>query len=94
MNREQDMNIIELAVTAELIDHRDTAESLPPEFVAALREFVAIVAAAAKAEEREACARVCDAQGSGRKALEHYAALTYSGAAHDCADAIRAKTNT
>ncbi|CAB4139915.1 hypothetical protein UFOVP408_26 [uncultured Caudovirales phage] len=41
--------------------------------------------------EREACAKVCDEQGVGRKALEHYAALTYSGAAHDCAAAIRAR---
>ena len=45
----------------------------------------------AVAAEREACARVCDQQGVGRKALEHYAALTYSGAAHDCAAAIRAR---
>lgn len=40
----------------------------------------------------EACAKVCDEQGKGRKALEHYAALTYSGAAHDCAAAIRARS--
>lgn len=51
------------------------------------------IAKAVKAE-REACARVCDEQGVGRKALEHYAALTYSGAAHDCAAAIRARGNT
>lgn len=49
--------------------------------------FAALVAKA----EREACAKVCDKQGVGRKALEHYAALTYSGAAHDCAAAIRAR---
>jgi hypothetical protein len=41
--------------------------------------------------EREACAKVCDEQGVGRKALEHYAALTYSGAARDCAAAIRSR---
>ena len=52
-----------------------------------LERFAALVAAA----EREACAKVCDEQGVGRKALEHYAALTYSGAAHDCAAAIRAR---
>ena len=40
--------------------------------------------------EREACAKVCDEQGKGRKAMEHYAALTYAGAANDCAVAIRA----
>lgn len=44
--------------------------------------------------EREACAQVCEEQGSGRRALEHYAALTYSGAAFECAVAIRARGNT
>lgn len=48
-------------------------------------------AALVQKAEREACAKVCDKQGVGRKALEHYAALTYSGAAHDCAAAIRAR---
>ena len=52
-----------------------------------LERFAALVAAA----EREACAKVCDEQGVGRKAMEHYAALTYSGASHDCAAAIRAR---
>jgi hypothetical protein len=45
----------------------------------------------AVAAEREACAMTCEQQGKGRKALEHYAALTYSGSAHDCAAAIRAR---
>jgi hypothetical protein len=49
--------------------------------------FAALVAA----HEREACAKVCDEQAGGRRALEHYAALTYSGAANDCAEAIRAR---
>jgi len=53
------------------------------------REWVGLDAAIAA--EREACAKVCDEQGVGRKAMEHYAALTYSGAAHDCAAAIRAR---
>lgn len=44
--------------------------------------------------EREACAQVCEEQGSGRRALEHYAALTYSGAAFECAVAIRARGDT
>ena len=52
-----------------------------------LERFAALVAA----HEREECAKVCDEQGVGRKALEHYAALTYSGAAHDCAVAIRSR---
>jgi hypothetical protein len=42
--------------------------------------------------EREACAKLCDEQGQGRFALEHYAALTYAGATHDCAAAIRARS--
>ena len=52
-----------------------------------IERFANLVAA----HEREACATMCDEQGKGRKALEHYAALTYSGAAHDCAVAIRAR---
>jgi hypothetical protein len=52
-----------------------------------IERFAALVAK----HEREACAKLCDGQGSGRKALEHYAALTYVGATHDCAAAIRAR---
>jgi hypothetical protein len=37
------MNIIELAIAAQLIDHRDTAESLPADFVQSLNEFAALV---------------------------------------------------
>ena len=55
-----------------------------PEFLA---RFAALVAAA----EREACANVCDKKGLNRKNMEHFAALTYSNAAHDCATAIRAR---
>lgn len=60
----------------------------PPDWITDNCErFAALVAAA----EREACARVCEGQGVGQRALEHYAALTYSGSAHDCAAAIRAR---
>jgi hypothetical protein len=55
--------------------------------LAELERFAALVSA----KEREACAKVCEEQGKGRKAMEHYAALTYSGSAHDCAAAIRAR---
>jgi hypothetical protein len=55
--------------------------------ISALERFAELVAAA----EREECAKVCDEQGNGRKAMEHYAALTYAGATHDCAAAIRAR---
>ena len=54
-------------------------------------QHIAEVIKASIDAEREACAKVCDEQGRGRKALEHYAALTYSGATHDCAAAIRAR---
>ena len=53
----------------------------------ALIRFAALVAAA----EREECAKVCDEQGKGRKAMEHYAALTYAEATDGCAAAIRAR---
>ena len=52
---------------------------------------MAVAYALGAAHEREACARLCEEQGSGRRALEHYAALTYSGAAFECAVAIRAR---
>ena len=41
------------------------------------------------AAEREACAKACEEQANGHKALEHDAALTYLSAALDCAEAIR-----
>jgi len=58
------------------------------------QEQLEMFEALARADEREACAKVCDEQGKGRKALEHYASLTYSGATKDCAAAIRARGNT
>lgn len=54
-------------------------------------EFIVMLATKAAEYEREQCAKVCDAQAGGRRALEHYAALTYSGAANDCAGAIRSR---
>jgi hypothetical protein len=56
-----------------------------------LERFAALAYEAGAAAEREACAEVCEEQGKGRKAMEHYAALTYSGSAHDCAATIRAR---
>ena len=52
--------------------------------------LVALVNAAIE-EEREACAALCDDQGQGKIALQHYAALTYASATHDCATVIRAR---
>ena len=65
------------------------ADLIRAETQIALDPAVSSDAHALIAAEREACAKVCDTQGVGRKALEHYAALTYSGAAHDCAAATR-----
>jgi len=78
-------DIIHMAREAEvpIRGHYDEQGLTPQE----LERFAALVSA----KEREACAKVCEEQGKGRKAMEHYAALTYSGSAHDCAAAIRAR---
>ena len=47
-------------------------------------------AALVRAAALEEAAVVCETQGHGRRALEHYASLTYAGAAHDCVAAILA----
>jgi len=49
-----------------------------------LERFVALVAAAAKAEEREACAKVCEIVWDSRAGLE-------TGTAIECAAVIRAR---
>ena len=36
----------------------------------------------------EAAAKVCDANAAGKRAMEHYAALTYAGACDDCSKLI------
>lgn len=74
------MNIIELAIAAQLIDHRDTAESLPPDFVESLHEFAALVRAAALEE----AALVCDQQNKLQLNQHIMRCLD------ECADAIRA----
>ncbi len=38
-------SIIELAIVTQLIDHRDTEESLPADFVQSLREFATAIRA-------------------------------------------------
>ena len=49
-------SIIELAIATQLIDHRDTEESLPADFVQSLREF----ATAIRVQALEESAGVCD----------------------------------
>ncbi len=46
---------------------------------------------AARKMEREACAKLCELTLK-RSATQHYASLTYSNAANDCAAAIRGRT--
>ena len=43
-------SIIELAIVTQLIDHRDTEESLPADFVQSLREFATAIRAQALEE--------------------------------------------
>lgn len=43
-------SIIELAIVTQLIDHRDTEESLPADFVQSLREFATAIRAHALEE--------------------------------------------
>ena len=57
-----------------------------PEYSPPFERFAALVAAAAKAEEREACAQACDA------VAEPLIGAAYAEVAHDCADAIRARS--
>ena len=56
----------------------------------AIERFAALVAAAAKAEEREACAKVCEAMRPTEREFDQrfYTACTLN------ANAIRARSNT
>ena len=73
------MNIIEMAITAELIDHRDTEESLPRLYMQSLNEFASLV----YAEALEEAAKVCDEHANASK-------MVYTGmSAMHCAAAIR-----
>jgi len=76
------MNIIELAKQVGYpIQH--------PEWQKATEEFTALVEAAARADEREACAKLCErTKGLDRSGWpQHYAA-------HELAAAIRARGTT
>ena len=53
-------SIIELAIVTQLLDHRDTEESLPADFVQSLREF----ATAIRDATLEEAAGVCDNSAS------------------------------
>jgi hypothetical protein len=51
------MNIIELAQECQLIGMRPHLDGI---YLESLEKFAALVAAAARADEREACAKICD----------------------------------
>jgi hypothetical protein len=68
---------------------KDWILELCPEIAEWQAEMIAAGVKQLLAAEREECAKICDAQGRSRKAMEHYAALTYAGASFDCANAIR-----
>ena len=83
------MNIIELAIAAELINHRDPYESLPPDFVASLKEFAALV----RAQTLEEAAGVCEntlAQHYMKQVIPTHDEALLLAACADCAAAIRA----
>ena len=61
-----------------------------PEWQKATEEFAALVAAAAKAEENEACAKVCE-QEWNKYCVEPSG---YALAVNECAAAIRARGET
>ena len=54
-----------------------------------LERFAALVRAEAKAEEREACAKVCEARG-----VQFYSYSEVAGECYGLAAAIRARGNT
>jgi hypothetical protein len=56
-------------------------------YLALMREAVE----QARTKEREQCAQLCELTWK-RSATHHYASLTYSNAANDCAAAIRRRT--
>ena len=73
--------VIEMAQEATLLDSRDDWDSVPDDYREAIVRFAEIV----RADEREACAKVCDAIHA-----EHEAKNVFSS----YADAIRARGNT
>ena len=81
--------IIEMAIAAQLIDHRDTETSLPSDFLEPLKEFAALVRNAALEE----AAVVCEAIGQEANIAWRSAYRTLDQGiergADDCADTIR-----
>jgi hypothetical protein len=78
------MNIIELAQECQLIGMRPHLDGIYQE---ALEKFANLVEAAARADEREACAKLCDEVGEESDAFTR-------DILRCTADAIRARGNT
>ncbi len=84
------MNIIEMAQECQLIGMRPHLDGIYQE---ALEKFAALVAAAARADEREACAMVCDdlppPEGYNIAEISFWDITSLA-----CGDAIRARGTT
>jgi hypothetical protein len=81
---------IDMAREAGLIDPRDAYSE---EYVQAVLEDLKAFEALVRADEREACAKVCDdLPAPERMSLDNES--LWEAATLDCADAIRARGNT
>ena len=81
--------VIEMARESNLLDSRDNWGSVPIEYEVAINAFAELV----RADEREACAKVCD----DLPAPDYVSpddVTVWDVATLDCADAIRARSNT
>jgi len=82
-------SIIELAIVTQLIDHLDTEESLPADFVQSLREFATAIRDATLEEAAGVCENTLAHHYMKQVILTHDQALLLAACA-DCAAAIRA----
>ena len=82
-------SIIELAIVTQLIDHRDTEESLPADFVQSLREFATAIRDATLEEAAGVCENTLAQHYMKQVIPTHDEALLLAACA-DCAAAIRA----
>ena len=82
-------SIIELAIVTQLLDHRDTEESLPADFVQSLREFATAIrdATLEEVEQKVPCGKHTDKWGPCRIADYNRGWNDYR---KQCAAAIRA----
>ena len=86
--------VIEMAREATLLDSRDDWNSVPDEYREAINAFAELV----RADEREACAKVCEVlleRPSGYQGTwEGYGNFKTQMTGQECAAAIRARSNT